>query len=154
MGNSPRFSLANSHVVGSGTLVVTDNVQPANEFFGGPTIGSDATPSFRALTDLDFPLLNDSGSYLIDGGERVWVSGYTYLVSAANYVILGGRYRSDQTSITLAAAHATLDRIDLVVLNTSNAVAVITGTPASNPAQPSYDPQTQFPLSFILVTAL
>lgn len=93
------------------------------------------------------------GTFRIDGGEIIWVANLNYSVSAANYVILGLPYSSDLTAITLAAADPTFDRIDLVVADTSDNVVVITGSATSDPQEPSYDPATQIPLSFINVAA-
>jgi len=92
-------------------------------------------------------------SYLLTGGQVVWISAYTFRVSAAVYVIQGVQYASPETAVTLAAAHATLDRIDVIALTTSNTVAVIQGTPAAQPSEPDVNPATQLRLSFVLVTA-
>lgn len=93
------------------------------------------------------------GTYLIDGGQITWLQNYNYTASAANYLILGEQVHSNQTNFTLGAADPTNDRIDLVVVNSAGNVVVIPGTPAANPAEPSYDPETQIPLAFITVTA-
>jgi hypothetical protein len=93
------------------------------------------------------------GTFRVDGGEIIWVANLNYSVSAANYVILGLPYSSDLTAITLAPADPTFDRIDLVVADTSDNVVVITGSATSDPQEPSYDPATQIPLSFINVAA-
>ncbi len=90
---------------------------------------------------------------LIDGGIVRWVSGYTYDVSPANYGINYVAYTSPYTQITLSNSDPTFDRIDLVVANTSNGIAVLEGTPSADPQLPSYDPAIQLPLAFILVTA-
>jgi hypothetical protein len=66
---------------------------------------------------------------------------------------MGVQYASPQTDITLAAADPSNDRIDLVGVDTTGSVVVITGTPAANPQEPSYDPATQLPLAFIVVSA-
>mgnify|MGYP001202504890 CR=1 FL=1 len=108
--------------------------------------------NFQTVTSIGLSIPSIS-SFRIDGGEIVWVVNYDYLVSAANYVILGTQYSSPETTITLSAADATFDRFDLVVVDTSGSVQVITGTPSGDPQQPSYDPATQLPLAFILVTA-
>lgn len=93
------------------------------------------------------------GTFLVHGGQMVWLQNYDYRVSPAYYFILGEDYNSDLTDITLAVADATFDRIDLVVADTSENIVVITGTPAADPQQPSWDASTQIPLAFILVTA-
>lgn len=90
---------------------------------------------------------------LISGGSITWVSGYTYDVTTANYVIGGVPYVAPETQFTLSNADPTLNRFDLPVVNTNSTITVITGTPADDPQVPSYDPLTQLPLTPILVTA-
>ncbi|HSE56937.1 MAG TPA: hypothetical protein VLB02_02535, partial [Candidatus Paceibacterota bacterium] len=90
---------------------------------------------------------------LIDGGQVSFVSGYTFLVSAANYQILGTSYSSPQSQVTLSASDPTNPRIDVVAVNTSGAVVVIEGTPGVSPEQPYVDPETQLMLTFVNVAA-
>lgn len=92
-------------------------------------------------------------SFLVSGGQIVWVSNYNFTVTAAQYYILGQLYNSPQTDVTLDTAHATLDRIDIVAVNELSQVVKITGTPAAQPSIPAYDPGTQLPLGFIFVKA-
>ena len=49
-------------------------------------------------------------TFLVCGGQVVWESAYTFRVSAADYYINGTRYTSAEDTVTLGAAHATLDR--------------------------------------------
>lgn len=61
------FSVSGSPVTTSGTLTGTLATQSANRVWAGPTTGSAATPTFRALVASDLPDL--SSSYLpISGG--------------------------------------------------------------------------------------
>jgi len=90
---------------------------------------------------------------LISGGNITWVSGYTYDVTETNYAIQGVVYLAPEDQITLANSDPTFDRIDRVVVDTANNVVIIEGTPADDPQEPSYDPETQLPLALILVTA-
>lgn len=55
------FSVSGSPVTSSGTLTASLNTQSANTVFAGPTTGSAATPTFRALVSADVPDL--SGLY-------------------------------------------------------------------------------------------
>jgi len=90
---------------------------------------------------------------VIEGGYRTWVSGYTYDITEVTYAIGGVIYVAPETQVTLDNSDPTNDRIDLIVANDDNTVTVITGTPAEDPAVPSYDPLTQVPLGFVVVTA-
>src|SRR4030095_5738219 len=79
-------------------------------------------------------------TWLVSGGQVAWESAYTFRVSAASYYINATAYTSAEATVALTAAHATLDRIDVVALDTAGAVVVLAGTPASTPSQPSVDP--------------
>lgn len=53
----PDFSVAGSPITQAGTFSVTRIVQNANTVLAGPSTGSAATPSYRALTPSDIPTL-------------------------------------------------------------------------------------------------
>ena len=58
----PWQSVSGVPVTNVGTIVVTDNNQPANEVFAGPATGSPAPPAFRALVPSDIPGLVTSST--------------------------------------------------------------------------------------------
>jgi hypothetical protein len=89
-------------------------------------------------------------SFLANGGQVVWVSGLTFRVSAATYFIGATEYNSLEQTITLDAADATDDRIDVIALDTTGTVVKVTGTPGTPAGEPSIDPETQ--LKLIIVT--
>lgn len=89
---------------------------------------------------------------LISGGLVIWQTGLTYIVTAATYAINGVIYNSPETTITLDAADLSDPRIDGFVVTTSNTAIDLTGTPNADPANPSYDPATQLPLTFVLIS--
>jgi hypothetical protein len=61
-----QFGVANSPVTTTGTLTVTWNTQTANYGFFGPTSGSAAAPTFRALVMADlFP--TETANYVLAG---------------------------------------------------------------------------------------
>lgn len=90
---------------------------------------------------------------LISGGLVIWQTGLTYIVTPATYAIGGVVYNSPETTITLDNADPTNNRIDGFVVTTSNTAIDLTGTPSTDPQNPSFDPATQLPLTFTLVTA-
>lgn len=91
---------------------------------------------------------------LLNGGIVTWSgSGYTMDVSPANYVINCSFYNSPQSQVTLAASDPSLDRIDVVYVNTAGVVGVLTGTPGVTPITPQVDPSTQLALTSINVDA-
>lgn len=99
------------------------------------------------------PVLDESSNGLISGGGVFWTGGLNFTVSAATYKIAGVPYASAQTNVSLATADATLDRIDIIAVDNTNTVVVITGTPATTPAAPDVDPASQLQLTFVLVAA-
>jgi hypothetical protein len=94
-----------------------------------------------------------TGSYVSSGGTVVWTGNYNYTVTAASYVIQGVAYSAAETDITLTAADAKLNRIDLIVANSSGAIVVIDGQAAESAAKPTADPVSQVELGFAYVVA-
>lgn len=93
-----------------------------------------------------------ASTFLVSGGQVAWQSAYTFRISAAAYYINHLPYTSVEQTATLGAAHATLDRIDVIALNTSGTVTVIAGTPSATPSEPSVDPAAYLKLAIVLVT--
>lgn len=71
---SPIFTITGSPVTGSGTITETLRTQSANTVFSGPSSGSAAQPTFRALVSADisslFGTLSDTGTdgIVVTGG--------------------------------------------------------------------------------------
>jgi len=84
---------------------------------------------------------------LIHGGIVTWDSLLVFNVSAATYYINGAFYSSAITNVTLDAAHATLNRIDLIYLDSSG-VHKLSGDAAATPAEPN------LPVNSIRLTAI
>jgi hypothetical protein len=95
----------------------------------------------------------EPGSRVISGGEIVWISAYTFTVSAATYVITGTQYTSAEQSVSLGAADVTNDRIDVIAVDDTGTVIAIAGTPAAQPSEPDIDPATQLKLGIVFVAA-
>ncbi len=81
------FSVSGSPVTSSGTLGVTLTTETANTVFSGPSTGSPATPSFRALSLADLPTLIPN-SALAHSSVTFSGTGVTFTPSAT--VALGG----------------------------------------------------------------
>jgi hypothetical protein len=92
-------------------------------------------------------------TFLVSGGQVAWESDYIFRVSAASYYIGGVLYASLEDTVTLDAADADDDRIDVLALDTTGAVVAITGTHAANPSEPDVDPATQLKLGIVFVPA-
>ena len=57
---TPIYTITNSPITTSGTIDQTLNTQNANLVFAGPSSGSAAQPTFRALVSSDIPTLNQN----------------------------------------------------------------------------------------------
>lgn len=84
--------------------------------------------------------LRDNG--LISGGLVTWVSGLTFEVSPAVYVLNHIQYTSNDGFITLDSADVSLSRVDAIVLDTTPAIKKVTGM-AGVLLTPPVDPSTQ-----------
>lgn len=92
----------------------------------------------------------DSNIVLV--GDYFVESDYTYGVWASKYIIatvVYSNYISD--SLVVPPGHATLDRIDLMVINNNETFSLLPGTPALVPAPPSINLDTQVAFAFVFV---
>lgn len=101
------FSVSGSPITSSGTLAISLATETANSVFSGPTTGSAATPTFRALVAADIPSL--SSVYL------------TPAAAAAAYQPLNGNLTA------LAASSGTNDIFYRSGVNTWSTVAIGAG---------------------------
>lgn len=96
----------------------------------------------------------DRQSGLISGGIVTWSgTGLSFDVTPAIYRIGGKRYTSPAGSVTLSTADPTLPRLDVIAVDTTGHIIVITGTPSVNPSIPQTDPAYQIYLTSVLVPA-
>ena len=80
----------------------------------------------------------------------VWQIRLYLPVSAADYYIAGVKLTSAEQTTTLGVAHTTLDRIDVIALDTAGAVVVLPGTrPRRRRSRRSIRPSTK--LAIVLV---
>lgn len=112
-----------------------------------------ATGWIRIATTQD--IISVTGCYtLLNGGIVTWSgTGFVMDVSPANYIIGCNLYSSPQSQVALAASDPSFDRIDVIYVNTSGQVGVLTGTPGATPAKPQVNPSSQLELTFITVEA-
>lgn len=91
---------------------------------------------------------------LLQGGVVSWSgSGLVMDVSPAIYTINCGLYNSLQAQVTLATANPSNPRIDVIYVDISGSVGVVTGSAAVAPIVPQVNPATQLALTSILVPA-
>ena len=94
-----------------------------------------------------------TGNGLLSGGGVSWIIDLDFHVQAATYLIQGVLYSSAATDVTLDAADPTNPRIDVIAVDATGAVVVLTGVPAATPERPDIDPATQLDLTFIYIPA-
>ena len=106
---------------GSGAFVSITEVRTANTVLAGPTTGSAAAPTFRALVAGDIPSL--SGVYIPMSGSATPTGTYTF----SGTVNVTGTFQLGSTTVTSSAAE--LNLIDGSIANTVvNSKAVIYGS--------------------------
>jgi hypothetical protein len=98
------------------------------------------------------PTSGQQASFVAEGGQVFWETGYQFRVSASRYYINGVLYSSVEQTITLSAPDGTFDRIDVIALDTTGTVVKVEGTPSATPSEPSIDPGTQLKLALVLVS--
>jgi len=95
-----EFSVAGSPVTTSGTLAITKDNQTANTVWAGPTTGSPAQPTFRALVAADIPnnIKDATINLIIDGLGSVIPTGVAGdLQVDFNCTILSATLLADQS---------------------------------------------------------
>lgn len=97
--------------------------------------------------------LIDRGTGIIRGGLVTHDSGYTYSVTACDYIINAGRYHSNSGSIVLDSSFGGQPRFDVIAVDSTGTIVKITGVPASNPTVPQIDAGNQLALATILIPA-
>lgn len=99
------FSVSGSPVIGAGTIDLSLTTKTANFIFAGPTTGSAAAPTFRALVAADIPSLSavylSLGGGTLTGGLIGTTGSFSSTLGASN---LSGTNTGD---ITLAAVGST-----------------------------------------------
>jgi hypothetical protein len=93
-------------------------------------------------------------SGVVEGVYASKLSSLDYEVSDGIYYIRGIRYTlPDSLTVSLSAANETYNRFDVLYVNTTRDVGVLTGEPSVNPQKPSLDSsqQIEVPGGFILV---
>lgn len=104
------MSVSGSPITSTGTLAVTLATQTMNTIFAGPTTGSAATPTFRALVSADIPSLSYlplsggtvSGALTVTGD--LTVSGTTTTVNSTTLAVADKNIELAYGSTTEAAA--------------------------------------------------
>lgn len=102
--------------------------------------------------DANFQYLEDNISITPDV-TFYSLGGLQFRVRATLYSINGTAYSAPETDITLDAAHATLDRFDLLIAKSDNTVSKITGIASVAPAIPDIDESLEYQVAVLLVNA-
>lgn len=119
-----RQSVSGSPITSSGTITISDNVESANLVFSGPSSGTPATPSFRALVSADLPVATtaqlgavkpdgttitiSSGVISSSGGSSVSPRLMQYAMSTTDSVAFAGPVKSGNVLILLFKSESTV----------------------------------------------
>lgn len=134
-----EFTVSGSPVTGSGTLSVTKANETANQVYAGPSTGSPAAPTFRAIVPADLPVATastegivqpDNSSITISGGiisapaGTPLFNGNAFAIAAngQNIVTLGSTPTTNSFSIYLNGVQIPID-----LLSISGAVITYSG---------------------------
>lgn len=96
------FSVAGSPITSSGTLAVTLATETANTVWAGPTTGSAATPTFRALVGADIPgftITNNGTTGTIN--DLAWTTNTIRFNGASAVVLNGVAAQAEGTVLTI-----------------------------------------------------
>jgi hypothetical protein len=140
-----RQAVTGSPVTAAGTLAITDNTQSANLVFAGPSSGSAAAPTFRALVAADIPggggstVFYGSGDAVASTGQNQITLGSTPITGSVKPFINGlrkasGAYTLSGAVITLVSAFTSGDiaLVDWVTLNsTPGGITLGSSTPVN-----------------------
>lgn len=149
-----EFGAGSLNIDTSATILLRGDGSPPNPLIGDLRLSANAGNILQVFPDGAYATTQTQiQNGLISGGLVIWQNGLSYIVTAATYAIGGVIYNSPETQITLDNADPSLNRIDGFVVTTSGTATDLTGTPSTDPVNPSYNPATQLPLTFVLVTA-
>ncbi len=90
----------------------------------------------------------------ISGCGVEYTSALNITVGACTYSIAGVTYTSALTNLTFSAADPTNPRIDAVVVDNTGTAAILPGTAAVTPVDPTIDVSTHLDLTFMLIPAM
>ena len=139
-------SLPADLILPPGTTVTT---QPSGDASAAPSSDAFVQAAIASIS----PTPAYSGNQLISGGGVEWTGNLSFTVGAATYTIAGTLYASLLTNETLATADPTNPRLDLIGVDNTGNVFVLTGVAAVTPSVPTVDPTSQLALTIILVPA-
>jgi len=114
-------------------------------------------PAVKSTEDgLEFidPPVPSAQTRLLTPGSVFWLgTGYDFICTAATYLINGIAFASPDTTFTLDPSDPTNDRIDVIAVDDTGAVVIITGVPGGPPVEPQVDPAHQLRITSIDVDA-
>lgn len=111
------FTVSGSPVTTSGTLSGSLATQNANKVFAGPTTGSDASPTFRALVATDIPDI--SSTYLTTSSASSTYLPLTGGTISSNLTI-SGNLTVNGTTTTINSTTVSVDDINIVLGDTAS----------------------------------
>jgi hypothetical protein len=121
-----------------------------NENYEAAISANSPSLSNAYATLADVSIGTPSGNQLISGGAVYSGTGLDFDVSALVYIIAGVQYNSLPTSVTLLVGDPANPRFDAIVVDETETVSVVQGTPAATPITPAIG-EDQVLVQYILV---
>ncbi len=118
-------------------------------------IFEDGNAGIKTLSDLVFSQTTCGQTNTVLSGGLATYSGtdFVYDVPTTSYCINGLQYTTTASQVTLDDADSQGDRIDVIAVDNTGSVVVLTGSTSTNPIAPAIDPASQLDLTFIYVKA-
>ena len=121
-----------------------------NENYEAAISANSPSLSNAYATLADVSIGTPSGNQLISGGAVYSGTGLDFDVSELVYIIAGVQYNSVPTSVTLLVGDPANPRFDAIVVDETETVSVVQGTPAATPITPAIG-EDQVLVQYILV---
>jgi len=134
-----------------GDLYFATDQPPGTELYG-----CDAANHWTSLSGgavIPPPVPGYPANQILAGCGVEYTTGLSFTVGSCTYTINGVTYTSPLTTVTLASADVTNPRIDVIIVDNTSTVSVLTGVAATPPAAPTIDPALELSLTFATVAA-
>ena len=124
----------------------------------GETNSIPAAPTVNGVsrllfTHVDIEYKASQSNKILEGGFISWNTGFSHYVSRLAYILQNESYTSDGGNVVFDNSHATLDRIDAIVVNVDGNLLVIKGEASDIPAEPRVDQLLYTLVSYVDIPA-
>lgn len=126
------FILSSNSAGGSGIQSINGDTTSAQLI----TAGSGILVTTNSGDTVIDAIHQQTGKGILSGGAIWSGTGFVFDVTALSYFIDGVVYQSSPTQVTLSPSDPSEDRFDVIVVDDTGTVSVVTGTPGTPPSVP------------------